>query len=70
MFATKNIICQYVNLTDELNIDLEYDIQTGLLNICVKNTGNTKDYPSQINVLSNEECVSSVFEIYMLMIID
>ena len=50
MFPTKNFICQYVNLTDELKIDLEYDIHTGLLNILVKNTGQ---YPSQINVLSN-----------------
>lgn len=53
MFPTKNLICQYVNLTDELKIDLEYDIHTGLLNILVKNTGNDRQYPSQVNVLSN-----------------
>ncbi len=51
MFQTSNSVCQCVNLTDELQIGLEYDIPRGLLNIFVKNTGHL---PSQINILSNQ----------------
>jgi hypothetical protein len=54
MFRTSNIVCQSVNLTDELKIGLEYDVHDGLLNIFVKNTGNNIQFPSQINILSNE----------------
>lgn len=51
MFQTSNIVCQTVNLTDDIKIGLEYDIHRGLLNIFVK---NHMDYPSQINILSNQ----------------
>jgi hypothetical protein len=54
MFQTSNLVCQNVNLTDELKIGLEYDIHNGLLNVIVKNTGNNIQFPSQINILSNE----------------
>jgi hypothetical protein len=49
MLQTSNIICQTVNLTDEVKINLEYDIHRGLLNIFVKNN----KLPCHINVLSN-----------------
>ncbi|UJR31033.1 hypothetical protein I4U23_018543 [Adineta vaga] len=54
MLQTSNVICQSVHLTDELKIGLEYDRSQGLLNIFVKNTGQQNQYPSQINILSNE----------------
>ena len=54
MFKTSNIVYQSVNLTDELKIGLEYDINDGLLNIFVKNTGDNIQYPTQINILSKD----------------
>ena len=58
MLQTSNIVWQSVSLTDELKINLEYDIHRGLLNIFVKNTSDNKELPCHINVLSNqsEEC--------------
>jgi hypothetical protein len=53
MFQTSNVVCQSVNLTDELKIGLEYDIHRGLLNIFVKSTDSNIEFPSQINILSN-----------------
>ncbi len=49
-----NIVCQSVHLTDQLKIGLEYDMHRGLLNIFVKNNGNNIEFPSQINILSNQ----------------
>lgn len=49
-----NIVCQSVNLTDQLKIGLEYDMHRGLLNIFVKNNGNNVELPSHINILSNQ----------------
>lgn len=54
MFQTSNIVCRSVSLTDELKIGLEYDSHRGLLNIFVKNTESNIDFPSQINILSNQ----------------
>ncbi|CAF2072099.1 unnamed protein product [Rotaria magnacalcarata] len=58
ILQTSNIVWQTVNLTDELKINLEYDIHNGLLNIFVKNTSNTDKLPCRINVLSkhSQEC--------------
>jgi len=58
MLQTSNIVWQSVSLTDEVKINLEYDIHRGLLNIFVKNIGNNNKLPCHINVLSNrsEEC--------------
>jgi len=53
MLQTSNIIWQSVNLTDEVKINLEYDIHRGLLNIFVKNIGDNNKLPCHINVLSN-----------------
>jgi len=53
MLQTSNIIWQSVNLTDEVKINLEYDIHRGLLNIFVKNIGDNNKFPCHINVLSN-----------------
>ncbi|CAF3348251.1 unnamed protein product [Rotaria sp. Silwood1] len=52
MLQTSNIVWQSVSLTDELKINLEYDIHRGLLNIFVKNTGNNDKLPCHINILS------------------
>jgi hypothetical protein len=54
MLQTSNIVWQSVCLTDELKINLEYDIHRGLLNIFVKNTSDNKELPCHINVLSDE----------------
>jgi hypothetical protein len=54
MLQTSNIVWQSVCLTDELKINLEYDIHRGLLNIFVKNTSDNKELPCHINVLSEE----------------
>ncbi len=60
MLQTSNIVWQSVCLTDELKINLEYDIHRGLLNIIVKNTGDTKEFPRYINVLSNQPEVCEI----------
>lgn len=61
MLQTSSIIFQTVHLTDELKIALEYDIEDGLLNVFVKNTGDERRLPCQINVLSSrhEPCEST-----------
>jgi hypothetical protein len=58
MLQTSNIVWQSVSLTDELKINLEYDVHRGLLNVFVKNIGDKNELPCQINVLSKrfEEC--------------
>ncbi len=68
MFQTSNIVYQSINLTDELKIGLEYDRYCGLLNIFVKNTGES---PSHINILSNNEEIQQglsrlIFDSYLL----
>lgn len=52
MLQTSNIVWQTVNLTDELKINLEYDIHRGVLNIFVNNDNNINKLPYQINVVS------------------
>ena len=61
MLQTSSIVFQTVRLTDELKIALEYDIEDGLLNVFVRNTGDRRKLPCQINVLSNrhEHCEST-----------
>jgi hypothetical protein len=54
ILQTSNIVWQSVNLTDDVKINLEYDIHQGLLNIFVKNIGNNTTLPCHINVLSNQ----------------
>lgn len=49
-----NIVWQSVSLTDDVKINLQYDIHRGCLNIFVKNIGDTKKLPCQINVLSDQ----------------
>jgi hypothetical protein len=53
MLQTSNIVWQSVSLTDDVKINLEYDIHRGLLNIFVNNTGDNNKLPCHINVLSN-----------------
>lgn len=55
MLQTSNIVWQSVSLTDEVKINLEYDIHRGLLNIFVKNIGDNNKSPCHINVLSNSK---------------
>ena len=62
MFQTSNFVCQSINLTDELKIGLEYDTQSGLLNIFVKNI----ELPSRINVLSSYQSLYFAFDYYLL----
>lgn len=50
---TSNVVCQSVYLTDDVKINLQYDIQQGLLNIFVKNIGENRQLPCHINVLSD-----------------
>ena len=50
---TSNIVCQSVCLTDDVKINLQYDIHQGLLNIFVKNIGQNRQLPCHINVLSD-----------------
>jgi len=52
-FPQTNLICQSVNLTDDLKIGLQYDIQQGLLNIFVNNSHTNTLQSSQINIHSN-----------------
>ncbi|CAF1213643.1 unnamed protein product [Rotaria sordida] len=54
ILQTSNIVWQSVSLTDELKINLEYDIHRGLLNIFVKNIGNNDKLPCHINILSKQ----------------
>jgi len=58
ILQTSNIIWQSISLTDEVKINLEYDIHYGLLNIFINNIGDNNKLPCHINVLSNrsEEC--------------
>jgi hypothetical protein len=51
ILQTSNIIWQSITLTDELKINLEYDVHRSALNIFVKNTGDNKDLSCQLNVL-------------------
>ncbi|CAF0870166.1 unnamed protein product [Adineta ricciae] len=51
MLQTSRLIWQTVNLTDELKINLQYDINRNSLNISVKNTGDNKDLSCCLNVL-------------------
>lgn len=64
MLQTSNIIWKNVSLTDEIKINLEYDIHRGLLNIFVKNIGgddnNNNKLPSHINVISNESSFEQI----------
>jgi hypothetical protein len=53
LLQTSNIIWQSVNLTDDVKINLEYDIHRGLLNIFIKNIGDNNKLPCHINILSN-----------------
>lgn len=55
MLQTSNIVWQSVSLTDEVKINLEYDIHRGLLNIFVKNIGDNNKSLCHINVLSNSK---------------
>lgn len=52
-FPQTNFICQSVNLTDDLKIGLQYDIQQGLLDIFVNNSNINTLQSSQINIHSN-----------------
>lgn len=53
LLQTSNIVWQTVHLTEQVNINLEYDVEHGLLNIFVKGLGETNDVPCLINVLSS-----------------
>ncbi|UJR15626.1 hypothetical protein I4U23_002562 [Adineta vaga] len=59
MLQTSQIIWQSVNLTDELKINLEYDIDRNSLNIFVKNTNDNKDLSCSLNVLSDQNQIKS-----------
>ena len=56
LLQTSNIVWQTVHLTEQVNINLEYDVQHGLLNIFVRGLGETNGRPCSINVLSNDAC--------------
>ena len=49
-----NMVYQSVRLTDDVKINLQYDIHRGWLNIFVKNLGDKKILPCHINVLSDQ----------------
>lgn len=50
MLQTSNVIWQSVRLTDELKLNLEYDVQRSVLNIFVKNASDDKNLFCQLNV--------------------
>lgn len=62
-FQRSNLICQSVNLTDDLKIGLQYDIQQGLLNIFVNNFDTNTIQSSQINIQSNSSKIQQQNEI-------